>query len=443
MADLTEFQLPDDLEGNAATEIPEPTGKTGPPSPLIVVEYRSQGLLTRLTPPLLILVVAVAVTISQRRAPEVVVATARPPEATPDTPSKPALEKRPGPQPNKANEASDVTPAVEVAASSVAEPPRGEPDPSSSPQPDLATLSTPETTALPVLPIEPAPVDSPATDANPGSPVVAIEPHPDNVPPPPASPFELDSGDGLKPVPPGETLAANAVPATRPMPMASPLAPLVPPDDGPATLEAPAALPLADRASDVMQAQEQEADKNAILDDIQREAAAIQNQRKDLEELKPRAQAMLAAEAITRIQADRTSFRDELRETLKVVGPDLGQRIDLVISRHGREAPPQVMAAYYRALRMAPKRMTRQGEIDLMRLAGLPEPMIFDFLANKLHRTLNTRGGPRDENEVRVRAARLLLSYPLAPNPGNGPARDKAPVARVSDRAELAPSASP
>jgi len=36
-----------------------------------------------------------------------------------------------------------------------------------------------------------------------------------------------------------------------------------------------------------------------------------------------------------------------------------------------------------------------------MARSGLPEPVIFDFLAHKIDKTMNMPGGPRDEDEVR------------------------------------------
>jgi hypothetical protein len=47
-----------------------------------------------------------------------------------------------------------------------------------------------------------------------------------------------------------------------------------------------------------------------------------------------------------------------------------------------------------------------------MRAWGYPETMVFDYVANGVDRLLGTPGGPRDGDEVRVRAARMLLSMP-------------------------------
>jgi hypothetical protein len=154
--------------------------------------------------------------------------------------------------------------------------------------------------------------------------------------------------------------------------------------------------------------------RDEILRDIQREADEANARREQMEQLKPRAQALLAAEAVARIQEDRVPFRNELRQLIAERGNDAGPEIDRLCDTYGRDTPPETRAAYHRALRSTPARLTRQGMVELMRSAGLPEPVILDYLAHGLHKTLNSRGGPRDEDEVRVRAGRLLLQFPVS-----------------------------
>jgi hypothetical protein len=192
-----------------------------------------------------------------------------------------------------------------------------------------------------------------------------------------------------------------------------------------------------------------EVSKKAILDDIQREAAEKENQRHSLEELKPRARALLLAESVARIQAGRTPFHDELRQLLKTHGPSAGSEIEKLCIRAGRDMPPEIKSAYYRGIRRIPPRMTRQAEIEFMRGCGLPEPVIFDYVARKVHmEELNRRGGPRDENEVRVKAARILLSSPVnTPQPNTTPdaasPADSPPVARAASLAPADPEHQP
>jgi len=48
----------------------------------------------------------------------------------------------------------------------------------------------------------------------------------------------------------------------------------------------------------------------------------------------------------------------------------------------------------------------------MMRRLGLPEPIILDALTRDAARSLKTRGGPRDMDEVRALAGRQLLAIP-------------------------------
>jgi hypothetical protein len=56
--------------------------------------------------------------------------------------------------------------------------------------------------------------------------------------------------------------------------------------------------------------------------------------------------------------------------------------------------------------------------VRLIRALGLPESVFIEFLAVDLERLIGARNGPRDKNDVRVRAAKMVLSYELpAPDP--------------------------
>ena len=84
--------------------------------------------------------------------------------------------------------------------------------------------------------------------------------------------------------------------------------------------------------------------------------------------------------------------------------------------------------AMLRSSRLASKtwffsRMSRQAKVRLIRSLDLPESVLLDFLSVELQRLIGARNGPRDRNDVRVRAAKLLLSYEL-------PAPDSAPAPR-------------
>jgi hypothetical protein len=128
---------------------------------------------------------------------------------------------------------------------------------------------------------------------------------------------------------------------------------------------------------------------------------------------------------------DRVKFRNELREVLRVHGNKAGDEIDRLARRYGYEASS---TAYDKALQIWKfGRMSQQAKVRLIRSLDLPESVILDFLSDNQHGRVRTRAGPRNENEVRVRAARQLLAYELPsqpaaarPAPSSRPATDAA-----------------
>jgi hypothetical protein len=341
-------------------DTPEPAGHApgpGPagrpdPQPVIVIEYRQRGFASRLMPPALILLAALAISSYQRR-----------------TPVRP------------------IAPRIDLKA--LAQQKHAEPEPPSPPTKVIFRPDTPE----------------PEPDAGEAPTVAAVE-RPRAAAP--ASPFDLDPASGLEPVmapaPPGPDRDLAAAAAATPEPVS-------PPDPIPA---GPAAEDLRPGPDGAMAGAGNDVSREDILRDIRREADEEDARRDELERLKPRAQALLMAEAVARTNDSRIPFRNELRQLLLDLGDNAGGEIDRLCDTYGRDLPPEVRAAYYRTLRRAPSRMSRQASIDLMRSAGLPEPVILDYLAHGLHKTINTRGGPRDADQVRVLAARALLSVPVS-----------------------------
>jgi hypothetical protein len=78
-------------------------------------------------------------------------------------------------------------------------------------------------------------------------------------------------------------------------------------------------------------------------------------------------------------------------------------------------------------------RLTHKQQIGRLRVLGLPEARVLDFLARELDHTIGTRGGPINQDGVRVRAAHRLLMYPPPPVPeaGSTPAPRTTTAARV------------
>lgn len=356
----------DDRPGQGASDaiaLSPASSQSNPHVPsVIVVEHSPKGHLSRLSPPLAILLVALVVSSYQRKT------------LIPISAYRAAVVRPAEPASNR-----------EVVAPAETTPPKD-------PSPPILAAVPPATPA----------VDEPVRVAAPADVPVAAAAKP--------SPFEFDPSDGLIPVTagvdPGVTHAAEPVPraTAEPSPPVAANVPTASPfDDLPATEEDGARDPAPEMGRD------------DILGDIQREAANKEAQIKDLQDLKPRAQAMIFAEALNRVNASRVAFRSEIKKTLKSEGDDVGREIERLCQQYGREPLPEVKKYYLRSLRSFPPRTSTAAQIEFLRRCGMPEPALLDFLAHKEHRKINTRGGPRDENEVRARAAKLLLSFPVTP----------------------------
>ena len=120
---------------------------------------------------------------------------------------------------------------------------------------------------------------------------------------------------------------------------------------------------------------------------------------------------------------DRVKFREELRDILAMDVRKAGPEIDALVNRQRGDRDPRKFnrAIYiwrYKHVPAAAKVSELRGRLDL------PESDILDLMSDSLNERIHTRGGPRDSNEVRVRAARQLLSFEL-PDP------DAAPVGKA------------
>ncbi len=165
--------------------------------------------------------------------------------------------------------------------------------------------------------------------------------------------------------------------------------------------------------------------KEQILSEIRREAAQKEAERQRLEAWKPQRRLHELDEVREKMDAERVRFHHELRQILKDRGKRAGPMIEDLCNEYGRNTLPEIEGMVRRALRLSVGGLPRQDQVEMMRSHGLPEPKILDYIANKLHRDLGSRGGPRDEKEVLVEAARRLLAMPLAPAQGE-PHTDRA-----------------
>jgi hypothetical protein len=156
--------------------------------------------------------------------------------------------------------------------------------------------------------------------------------------------------------------------------------------------------------------------REQVLDEIRSEAAEKKAELKELRGLKERARDEVAAESLVRIDEQRVEFRRQLDEILRSGSKTAGKEIDELCDRFGRAYDPQLRKRVGYVLSRLNGRMSREAKVKVLRDFGVPEPGVLDFLANELHRYVNSRNGPKDANDVRVNAAKQLLLIKLAKN---------------------------
>jgi hypothetical protein len=106
---------------------------------------------------------------------------------------------------------------------------------------------------------------------------------------------------------------------------------------------------------------------------------------------------------------EQIKFREELRELVRTQGNRAGPEIDSLVKRYAGDIDPVKYARAHQAWRYA--RKTQSEKVRVIRALELPETVILDFLSDDLHALVRGRKGPSNESEVRVRAARQLLTY--------------------------------
>jgi hypothetical protein len=181
--------------------------------------------------------------------------------------------------------------------------------------------------------------------------------------------------------------------------------------------------------------------KEQFDEELRRESERKGAEMKEMEVRRKTAWWREVQEAYQRAQDERIPFQKDLDFRVKKLGMQAGPEINNLCERYGRITSPVIHDAVLLALKRN-IRMTRELKVEMMRRLGLPEPLILDYLAHELDKTTKkTRGGPRDSNEVRVLAARLLLAIPISPPPPSAsapaPASRAAPLsgARTSGKA--------
>jgi hypothetical protein len=163
---------------------------------------------------------------------------------------------------------------------------------------------------------------------------------------------------------------------------------------------APPSTPVAVRAEPPLPSKEE------TLRAIQEEA--VQKQ----EEI--RHQVEDKADEIHRLRyEERIRFHQDLRQVLDQYGRHAGAAIDKLCVRYGFETDRVRKARGSRIWSSRGKPLAVR--VWQIRGLDLPETAILNFMSDDLHARLHTPDGPRDGNEVRVKAARLLLNCELPP----------------------------
>lgn len=170
-----------------------------------------------------------------------------------------------------------------------------------------------------------------------------------------------------------------------------------------------------------------EVTKEQVLAEIRDEAEHKAAEMRKIEELKPQVRFLEVSRVIKKAEANRIPFHRSLKELLRSRRPNVGQDIEALCNDYGRTTLPEIRAHINKIVSTTYARSSLKIKVEMMRAWGYPEPMIFDYVANGVDRLLGTPGGPRDGDEVRVRAARLLVAMPPSATTGHSVA-GSAPV---------------
>jgi hypothetical protein len=173
----------------------------------------------------------------------------------------------------------------------------------------------------------------------------------------------------------------------------------------------PAAAPLDPPAA------EPKITKEQVDAEIEREAEQKEAEQRKLQALEPHLRKLELLELLQKNEANRLPFHNELRNAVRAPVAQAGPMIEALCDRHGRSTFPELEKRVGRLLATTYGRADYKSKVEMMRMYGLPETMILDYLANTIDkRWLGTRGGPRNKDDVWVRAARLLLTMPPVSN---------------------------
>ena len=148
---------------------------------------------------------------------------------------------------------------------------------------------------------------------------------------------------------------------------------------------------------------------------IEEEAARKNAEKVDLE-------AELVDRERVRRYEDRVRFHEELSHIIEAPsGKTVASEIDALAKRFRGVSDPKMYAKGKRIWRDS--RVPQAVRVQQIRTLGIAESDILDFISDNLNEVMRSRNGPRNQNDLRVRAARLLLKYPVPEELGIRPRR--------------------
>jgi hypothetical protein len=188
-------------------------------------------------------------------------------------------------------------------------------------------------------------------------------------------------------------------------------------------------------ASDPPPGRRPEPTQEQLFADIQAEASERAAELQQRRHIKDRARAVIDSETQARAEDERAAFRRDLQEAIKLSRREAASQIEDLCNRYGRNYSDELRSKGTYLLSRFGGKMSREAKVRMLRLYGIPEPGILDFLAQDIHRLINSRGGPRDSSEVRVDAARQLLHIDLGKDGGGASKGVSAPRVRPAGSA--------
>ncbi len=419
---------------NLETDHLEEVIESPPPAqPVVVIQYRTRGVPWYLVLPLLVLVPLGAVAVYHRVSSRVRYPLVPPPSA--DQSTRTAAERQA--VPGALSEASVSAALQGLPSASIgdlgaplalnSQPiapgslPAVLPSPSPAPKADLTKPASPAA-ATPAATKEGEPSKSAGSSdlakAAPGVTVAST--------PPPAATLVKEPGpqaaatpvDATRPAPRGPVAIGFSVPADNDSPFAELDISRRLPGGSTTDQEKTAASNGPTAASDPSPDRQPQPTQDQLLQDIQAEAAEKNAELKQRRDLKDRAREVVDSESQARVEDQRAAFRRDLREAIKLSRKEAATQIDDLCNQYGRNYSDELRSKARFLLERYGGKMSREVKVRMLRFHGVPEPGILDFLANEIHHMINSRNGPRDSNEVRIDAAKQLLSIKLVKDAG-------------------------